>query len=57
MLDYGEAIPNISSDKVLIICHVGDAICAHTDLILPAHLTYAEDAVTAANFAVSAAGL
>ncbi|KAI9743231.1 MAG: hypothetical protein M1818_003077 [Claussenomyces sp. TS43310] len=55
--DNGQPITGISSDKVKIICHAGDEICEHQDLILLPHLTYAENAKEAAAFAVKAAGL
>ncbi|KAK3071825.1 hypothetical protein LTR53_007951 [Teratosphaeriaceae sp. CCFEE 6253] len=55
--DNGEPVGSIPSSKVLIICHVGDDICLHGDLILPPHLTYAINAQQAANFVVSRAGL
>lgn len=45
------------ADKTLIICHTGDDICLHGDLILEPHLTYSENAVQAADFVVAAAGL
>jgi len=56
-LDDGEALLNISSSKVLVICHTLDDIYPHGDLILPAHLTYAVNTAQAASFAVSEAGL
>ncbi|TKA68140.1 hypothetical protein B0A55_06949 [Friedmanniomyces simplex] len=55
--DNGEPVGSIPSSKVLIICHVGDDICLHGDLVLPPHLTYAVNAQQAANFVVSKAGL
>jgi len=51
--DNGQAVSGISSDKVKVICHTGDNICAGGDLILPPHLTYGEDATSAAQFIVS----
>ncbi|ESZ93327.1 hypothetical protein SBOR_6308 [Sclerotinia borealis F-4128] len=53
--DDGQAIPNIAASKVNTICHTGDNICQHGDIILPAHLTYATNAAAAAAFVVSAA--
>lgn len=53
MIDNGTAIAGVSSDNTLIICHDGDNICEHGDLILLPHLTYLEDADTAAEFVVS----
>lgn len=35
----GEAVGSIPSSKVLIICHTGDDICLHGDLVLEPHLT------------------
>ncbi|KAK0264378.1 hypothetical protein LTR91_009340 [Friedmanniomyces endolithicus] len=55
--DDGEPVGSVPSSKVLIICHVGDDICLHGDLILPPHLTYGENAQQAATFVVSKAGL
>ncbi|KAB5572160.1 cutinase-domain-containing protein [Coniochaeta sp. 2T2.1] len=37
--DRGQ-IPNFPTSKTLIICNVGDAVCAGTLTILPAHLAY-----------------
>lgn len=53
--DDGQAIPNVDSSKVDTYCHEGDDICQDGLLILPAHLTYAEDVSSAAQFAVAAA--
>jgi hypothetical protein len=44
---------NVDSANVLTYCHTDDNICVNGDLILPAHLTYAENVVTAATFATS----
>jgi cutinase len=46
----GQALPNVDASKVLTVCHDGDNICAGGDIILLPHLTYAEDADTAAAF-------
>lgn len=46
----GQAVANISASKVLVVCHDGDNICQGGDIILLPHLTYAEDADTAAAF-------
>lgn len=54
---YGTAVTGITAAKTLVICHAGDLICAGGDTILLSHLTYVGDAVTAAEFAVAAAGL
>ncbi|KAJ7599421.1 cutinase [Mycena floridula] len=51
--DFGESVGSIPSSNVDVICHVGDDICAHGDLILPAHLTYGADTPAAASFIVS----
>lgn len=55
--DDGEPVAQIPASKVLVICHVGDDICLHGDLILPPHLDYSLNAVQAATFVVSEAGL
>ncbi|KAH8680585.1 putative cutinase [Xylariales sp. PMI_506] len=51
--DEGQTISGIDSSKVLTVCHSGDDICLDGDLILLAHLTYAEDAGTAATFVIN----
>ncbi|KUJ23206.1 carbohydrate esterase family 5 protein, partial [Mollisia scopiformis] len=51
--DDGQALPNVDASKVDTYCHVGDDICLNGDLILPPHLTYAENAAAAAAFVVS----
>ncbi|TGO83989.1 hypothetical protein BPOR_0566g00100 [Botrytis porri] len=51
--DKGQAIPNMDASKVDTICHTGDNICEAGDIILPAHLTYGEDATAAAAFVVA----
>ncbi|KAI9645164.1 hypothetical protein NHQ30_005898 [Ciborinia camelliae] len=53
--DNGQAIPNVDPAKIDTICHGSDNICAHGDLIFPAHLTYAADANAAASFVVARA--
>lgn len=55
--DNGEAVQGASASKTLVICNPADNICAHGDLILPAHLLYAENAAQAASFVTTAAGL
>ncbi|GAB7347209.1 hypothetical protein MBLNU459_g3315t1 [Dothideomycetes sp. NU459] len=55
--DDGEAVGAVPASKTDIICHTGDDICLHGDLVLEPHLTYAEDAPAAAKFVVDAAGL
>ncbi|RDW59847.1 cutinase-2 [Coleophoma cylindrospora] len=54
--DNGEAVGSIPSSNVLIICHAGDDICAHGDSILAPHLTYGQDASTAASFVAKLVG-
>jgi hypothetical protein len=51
--DNGEAVQGVSASRTLVICHDGDNICEHGDLILLEHLTYAEDAGTAATFVLA----
>ena len=51
--DDGQAVGSIPSSKVKVICHAGDNICDGGALVLPAHLTYGQDAGTAAAFAKS----
>lgn len=46
---------NTDPDKVLVVCHNADDICQFGSLILLQHLTYAQDAGTAADFVVSKA--
>ncbi|KAF5598419.1 cutinase precursor [Fusarium pseudocircinatum] len=48
-----QAIQGVPSDRVKIICHAGDGVCAGTAAITPDHLTYSQDANTAAQFVVS----
>ena len=56
-IDDGQAVAGASSGKTMIICHAGDNICQHGDLILLPHLTYSENAQQAATFAAAQAGL
>lgn len=51
--DSSTPVAGIDASKVLIICHEGDNICQHGDLILLPHLTYAENADQAASFVMS----
>ena len=37
--DNGEPVGSIPASKVLVICHTGDEICAHTDIVTPLHLS------------------
>lgn len=54
--DSSQSVENADPDKVLVICHKGDDICQFGDYILLQHLTYAQDADTAADFVVSKTG-
>lgn len=54
--DSSQSVENADPDKVLVICHKGDDICQFGDYILLQHLTYAQDADTAAEFVISKAG-
>ncbi|GKU00712.1 hypothetical protein FLAG1_02281 [Fusarium langsethiae] len=58
VLNFGDpfqkqAIQGVSADKVKIICHAGDGVCAGTAAITPDHLTYGKDAAAAAEFVAS----
>jgi len=53
--DDGTPVANVPASKTDIFCNPGDDICRNGDLILPAHLTYGEDASAAASFVVAAA--
>ncbi|PTB78709.1 carbohydrate esterase family 5 protein [Trichoderma longibrachiatum ATCC 18648] len=46
----GKPVANFDAAKTLVVCHDGDNICQGGDIILLPHLTYAEDAGTAAAF-------
>ncbi|KAJ7367362.1 cutinase [Mycena albidolilacea] len=48
--DDGEAVQGVSSGNTDVICHIGDDICLHGDLILEPHLTYGIDTPAAAAF-------
>ncbi|KAK7958588.1 cutinase precursor [Apiospora saccharicola] len=48
-------VQGASPNKVLVTCHLGDNICVNGDLILLPHLTYLEDANTAAAFILARA--
>lgn len=52
MTDDGTEVEG-ASDKTLVVCHDGDNICEHGDIILLPHLTYSEDADMAASFVAS----
>lgn len=45
----------MDASKVKTYCHTGDLICVNSDLILPVHLTYGEDATSAAAFVATQA--
>lgn len=47
--DRGQ-IPNFPREKVRIICNSGDAVCAGTLTILPAHLDYVRRVPEAVSF-------
>lgn len=51
--DNGDPVGTIAADKVQVICHDGDNICAGGVLILPPHLNYQIDAKAAADFIAS----
>lgn len=51
--DNGNAVGTIAPDKVKVICHDGDKICAGTVIVTPSHLNYQIDAQTAAEFIAS----
>ncbi|RCI12719.1 hypothetical protein L249_0858 [Ophiocordyceps polyrhachis-furcata BCC 54312] len=47
------AVSSISPSRVLVLCHSDDDICKGGQLISMSHLTYSQQAQTAANFVVS----
>jgi hypothetical protein len=49
----GQALPNVPASRVFTSCHVGDDICKDGILIGPAHLTYALNVTSAADFAAA----
>ncbi|KAF7302113.1 Carbohydrate esterase family 5 protein [Mycena indigotica] len=51
--DNGQAVAGIDAANTKVICHVGDNICQGGSLILPPHLTYGQDARSAAAFIAS----
>jgi cutinase len=51
--DNGKAVGKVSSASTKVICHQGDLICAGQSIILVPHLTYGQDANTAAQFVVN----
>lgn len=48
--DEGQALQDIASDKEVTYCFDTDLICDGLPIVLPAHLSYAVDAIPAANF-------
>ncbi|KAF7348237.1 Cutinase [Mycena sanguinolenta] len=48
--DDGEAVQGVPAANTDVICHAGDNICSHGDLMLPQHLTYDKDTPAAAAF-------
>jgi cutinase len=56
-VDNGEAVQGATAQNTLVICHTGDDICLHGDLILVPHLTYSENVQQAATFVAAQAGL
>ena len=54
--DLIQPVGAIPSVKVKSICHVGDPVCTGTGSIA-AHLTYGQDAQSAASFLVGQSGL
>ncbi|RDW84482.1 hypothetical protein BP6252_02072 [Coleophoma cylindrospora] len=55
--DNGAAVTGLSAANTKVICHTGDNICAHGDLILTPHLTYSMNAPEAAAFVSASAGI
>ncbi|KAF4966634.1 hypothetical protein FSARC_5683 [Fusarium sarcochroum] len=51
-----QAVQGVPTDRVKIICHSGDGVCAGTAAITPDHLTYSQDAKAAASFVASKVG-
>jgi cutinase len=51
--DKDQALANGLDAVRLTICHSGDLICDGEPIVLPEHLTYGEDAGTAAAFVKS----
>jgi cutinase len=46
-------VQNIDASRVKIVCHKGDDICNAGPIVTLQHITYAEDAASAASFVVS----
>ncbi|KAJ6585388.1 cutinase [Mycena capillaripes] len=51
--DNGSAVQGVSAANTDVICHIGDDICLHGDLVLAPHLTYGRDTPAAAAFIAS----
>jgi cutinase len=54
--DSTQLVQGVSPSRTLIICHSGDDICQNGIIIPVEHLTYSQDAGTAANFVVGTLG-
>ena len=52
--DNGAAVTGVSAAKTKVICHNGDNICQHGNLVLTPHLTYSQNAGEAAQFVKAA---
>ncbi|CAK5263097.1 unnamed protein product [Mycena citricolor] len=48
--DNGSAVSGVSALRTHVVCHAGDDICLHGDLVLEPHLTYGADTPSAAAF-------
>lgn len=55
--DNGAAVQGVSAASTKVICHAGDNICAHGDLVLAPHLTYSQNADEAATFVTAVANV
>ena len=51
--DEGQALQAIAANKAQTYCFESDLICEGLPIVLPAHLSYAVDAIPAANFVAS----
>lgn len=49
----GSPVAGVPAENTLVVCHTGDNICEHGDLILAPHLTYGADTPKAAAFMAS----
>ena len=50
--DNGDPVGKIAAADTMVVCHIGDLICAGQSIILAPHLTYGRDANAAAQFVV-----